>query len=1501
MVVLGQFECFDASKTSRSQTFLAHTFRGSSCAVQGFWVLESGQLEAEEQMPEEAAKSWKIFQDGATTKHGTTTEKRSGRTTVNDDTEHVTLCSQSFAEKKYEETAILVERINNTIIEDEKRIAAAFKHFDKDSSGVLERQDRKAVRRQGMGYGESTGREYWLMGVEDELPDLSEFKFLCAYLGWSAEESNSIDVNKDGTVSLAELQNFVGFLGGVQKFFEQRRKRVTESRKDVKEVCPVVGVEVGARVRSHFYYKNGQKSSSWREAQVLSVNCHTDSGRGILLEFGFEDLKGNSDWVARQVVPISWILSSHEETSLAAALREVGILDDSQALYKMLLPMSELQSIQGLVSCQRAALALVRQQATLSHEMLGPERRNQSISWRPGDYELQAVFSWVKDLAPLVIHVHLDNMGQFLETDEYYRNQFETKTSCGAIDDGNETRKGWEQALFGDSYESAKPFDRCKYGALNVTNDYRGVTSAMQYGDSYLVLKDVRLRATFCATDSGGIQGSRLGVCDRYAHVLAEYNDSELQEQRRESQREITRVAMAALPHIENGAPSGNVPKSAWPQVLRAYSEDCSQEWITVGYPKLAKRDTGRFVYEVEFYEHVETPQVGLLSELYEKRLGVMSPTGGVGDDAHGWALDPQHGCRMASCNGRLADVGVAEVGWVRAFQEKGGWMTTTAAGVPCWDGNASTFDTFVVACKWLQKSLKPSERSQAAPKIWQSLSGAARSVVKHLDPDDYTDDDGMTRLLNVLRASPLQQLPIPDSFGKLEHWHHLRKGPNETMAQLIVKEEEMFQDLQQSLVRARADRALSHVVTPGPARMDPPSTPSQSPVAGAQRRASEQREFPPDTVPTVTLGSGGGSGSNTLANFFEDELRGYRLMKAAKLSQSERQAVLVQTQNSTHYYAIRQALRTLYAEESERSQLHDRGRSAKAWWADGEWEPEQEELELDWNEWSPTSWDQWEDEPNSFWYDGWEEDEWGYDDSWWPNEEELNPIEESEIPEERQYHEVTMDVVNGKMMEIKGKMLQMGIPTPLQLNMTLDEYHQRLEKFGRMDGVPMTPSTKAPSSAARSSPSEVPSSPEPKKASQKKGVPPEGPLEKEIKEMAIKGYLAAKKEKELDVTKGTPQMIPDGPEVVMIHSEEEEWEAPTEKGKWLIRVHNAPRLAMFSPARVTSSPIDEAQLTGKRKTHMKALIEGSSQVLIEDDYKESEDPHRLLQERWTGETWFEISSAQASSGPQKRAPKLSASKAVKKKAKATPLEGEDTAANETTGSGAVIPMPDDSLQEALRERGTLRRIGWQQVKSDKCLFVLTDDSPEKNVISIVRKKELEKQIREQEESFFTAIAILAEQSGKQFVGVAVDLAAKKLWLRGANGNRSGFGVNGLWSEKPSFSNLPDGIALYPALSFKGRASFVFQELKHPPPASLGEFSAWPQTFQGKFRIDCPKVGSSDVSDVYKEFQVHGEVCLKKHVCRLVANNKYRAAWQRSFGTSASSVRTELGRNSEKW
>ncbi|CAE7671489.1 unnamed protein product [Symbiodinium necroappetens] len=219
-------------------------------------------------------------------------------------------------------------------------------------------------------------------------------------------------------------------------------------------------------------------------------------------------------------------------------------------------------------------------------------------------------------MAPICIHINLDRMGHFMESDEFYRNQFETKTSNGALDPENNTRKGWEHELFGGAYDDAKGFDRVKYGALNVMNDYRGVVKAKQYGDSYLVLKDVRLRCTFCSTDSGGMQHQRLGVLDKYGHVLLEYNDKELQG--------LVEVAMNAT------APSEADPKPTpltaaegphlLPRLLRGGTADSTwQEWVTVGFPDYAQ-DSGRFFFEVQLFKECRAPQIGLLSTNFEAR-----------------------------------------------------------------------------------------------------------------------------------------------------------------------------------------------------------------------------------------------------------------------------------------------------------------------------------------------------------------------------------------------------------------------------------------------------------------------------------------------------------------------------------------------------------------------------------------------------------------------------------------------------------------------------------------------------------------------------------------------------------------------------------------------------------------------------------------------------------------------------------------------------------------
>lgn len=61
-------------------------------------------------------------------------------------------------------------------------------------------------------------------------------------------------------------------------------------------------------------------------------------------------------------------------------------------------------------------------------------------------------------------------------------------------------------------------------------NDYRGVVRCAQYGDSYVILKDVRLRCTFSPEDSANLKAERLAVLDFYGHVLNEYSDDELRE-----------------------------------------------------------------------------------------------------------------------------------------------------------------------------------------------------------------------------------------------------------------------------------------------------------------------------------------------------------------------------------------------------------------------------------------------------------------------------------------------------------------------------------------------------------------------------------------------------------------------------------------------------------------------------------------------------------------------------------------------------------------------------------------------------------------------------------------------------------------------------------------------------------------------------------------------------------------------------------------------------------
>ena len=332
---------------------------------------------------------------------------------------------------------------------------------------------------------------------------------------------------------------------------------------------------------------------------------------------------------------------------------------------------------------------------------------------------------------------------------------------------------------------------------------------------------------------------------------------------------------------------------------------------------------------------------------------------------------------------------------------------------VPEWNGDPASFETFATACRWFEHSLKEADRRLAAPRIWAKRSGAAKSVVRHLEPQDFDSAQGVSKLLTILRESPLQTLPIPDSFSRLERWSSLRRQHGETIPRLLVREEELFVELQNALKRARSERLKieRRSMAAGVDERDPSTSPSRSPQGGGFGGGVRPGDPAPEPAATTTSTP---TATSDETGFFENELRGFRLLKAAKLSQAERQHVMTLTKNSTHFHLIRQALRSLFADADDNPDGMQRSRKVwysdqpeayatdeeTAWWNYEEdyddswdagwsdWSSSQASWDVHWNEGSPSSWaNTWDDYTETY-VDAIAENEV------WQNDEEKTPEE---------------------------------------------------------------------------------------------------------------------------------------------------------------------------------------------------------------------------------------------------------------------------------------------------------------------------------------------------------------------------------------------------------------------------------------------------------------------------------------------------------------------------
>ena len=130
-----------------------------------------------------------------------------------------------------------------------------------------------------------------------------------------------------------------------------------------------------------------------------------------------------------------------------------------------------------------------------------------------------------------------------------------------------------------------------------------------------------------------------------------------------------------------------------------------------------------------------------------------------------------------------------------------------------------------------------------------------------------------------------------------------------------------------------------------------------------------------------------------------------------------------------------------------------------------------------------------------------------------------------------------------------------------------------------------------------------------------------------------------------------------------------------------LVRIHNLPRLQLFSPTKLVSCPVPEHEFTGDRVTRVRSLL-GADEVEIRD----SLDVVKSLQERWVGETKFPLVSENRPVKVRRGVPVQGTKRKAESHAEERPADDPAPEAEQQGTSGDLIPKT--SLEEALRRGG---------------------------------------------------------------------------------------------------------------------------------------------------------------------------------------------------------------------
>lgn len=135
--------------------------------------------------------------------------------------------------------------------------------------------------------------------------------------------------------------------------------------------------------------------------------------------------------------------------------------------------------------------------------------------------ELKRTLEYIKNKAPITINFKMETLGKALSEDFKYKSAFEVYNTKNWSN-----RQQWEDKLFNRIYDvNTEPYERVKYGALNILNHPGGLAVCNCYGDSFMVLKNhIKQRATFTHGDSSKME-IHLCMANHFCNILLYLDD----------------------------------------------------------------------------------------------------------------------------------------------------------------------------------------------------------------------------------------------------------------------------------------------------------------------------------------------------------------------------------------------------------------------------------------------------------------------------------------------------------------------------------------------------------------------------------------------------------------------------------------------------------------------------------------------------------------------------------------------------------------------------------------------------------------------------------------------------------------------------------------------------------------------------------------------------------------------------------------------------------------